>query len=137
MLHAAGWLEGGLVSSFDKFILDCEQLEAHQKLAQGIDLSENGQAMDAIAEVGPGGHYLGCDHTQRNFQSAFFVARTADNNSFEQWEVDGKKEAPMRANETAKKWLDNYQAPALDVAIDEALRDYIKVRKDSEPDAFS
>ena len=61
MLHAAGWLEGGLVSSFDKFILDCEQLEAQQRIAQGIDLSENGQAMDAIAEVGPGGHYLGCD----------------------------------------------------------------------------
>ena len=137
MLHAAGWLEGGLVSSFDKFILDCEQLEAQQRIAQGIDLSENGQAMDAIAEVGPGGHYLGCDHTQRNFQTAFFVARTADNNSFEQWEVDGKKEAPMRANETAKTWLDNYQAPVLDVAIDEALREFIQKKKDSEPDAFS
>ena len=137
MLHAAGWLEGGLVSSFDKFILDCEQLEAHQKIAAGIDLSENGQAMDAIREVGPGGHYLGCDHTQRNFQSAFFVARTADNNSFEQWEIEGAKTAPMRANDTAKTWLENYTAPQLDVSIEEELKDFISRKKDSMPDAFT
>ena len=137
MLHAAGWLEGGLVSSFDKFILDCEQLEAHQIIAKGIDLSENGQAMDAIREVGPGGHYLGCEHTQKNFQSAFFVARTADNNSFEQWEIDGEKTAPARANNIAKSWLDNYQAPALDPSIDEALNDYVKQKKESMPDAFT
>ncbi len=137
MLHSAGWLEGGLVSSFDKFILDCEQLEAQQKFARGIDMSENGQAMDAIGEVGPGGHYLGCEHTQRNFKSAFFVARTADNNSFEQWEVDGKKEAPVRANETARYWLENYQAPALDLSTDEALKDFITRKKNSMPDAFT
>jgi len=137
MLHAAGWLEGGLVSSFDKFILDCEQLEAQQIIASGIDMSENGQAMDAIKEVGPGGHYLGCEHTQKNFQSAFFVARTADNNSFEQWEIDGGKRAPQRANNIARTWLDNYQAPALDRAVDEALVDYITRKKDSMPDAFT
>jgi trimethylamine--corrinoid protein Co-methyltransferase len=137
MLHAAGWLEGGLVSSFDKFILDCEQLEAHQKIAEGIDVSENGQAMGAIRQVGPGGHYLGCDHTQKNFQSAFFVARTADNNSFEQWEIDGAKQSPQRANEIAKTWLDNYRAPELDVAIDEALNEYVTRKKDSMPDAFT
>ncbi|MCP4073041.1 MAG: trimethylamine methyltransferase family protein [Hyphomicrobiales bacterium] len=137
MLHSAGWLEGGLVSSFDKFILDCEQLEAHQKIAEGIDVSENGQAMDAIREVGPGGHYLGCAHTQKNFQSAFFVARTADNNSFEQWEVEGSKTSSLRANETAKVWLDSYQAPSLDMALDEELKDFIARKKDSMPDAFT
>ncbi len=137
MLHAAGWLEGGLVSSFDKFILDCEQLEAQQRIAAGIDMSENAQAMDAIEEVGPGGHYLGCKHTQENFKSAFFVARTADNNSFEQWQVDGEKTAPMRANETAKKWLDNYQAPSLDAAIDEELKEFISKKKNSMRDAFT
>ena len=137
MLHAAGWLEGGLVSSFDKFILDCEQLEAHQIIASGIDISENGQAMDAIRQVGPGGHYLGCDHTQKNFQSAFFVARTADNNSFEQWEIDGAKPAPLRANGIAKTWLENYQAPPLDRSTDEALIDFVGRKKDSMPDAFT
>jgi len=74
MLHAAGWLEGGLVSSYDKFIMDCDQLAAQQKMAAGVDMSENGQAMDAIREVGPGSHYLGCEHTQANFETAFFAS---------------------------------------------------------------
>lgn len=137
MLHAAGWLEGGLVSSFDKFILDCEQLEAHQKFAEGIDMSENAQAMGAIEEVGPGGHYLGCAHTRENFQSAFFVSRSADNNSFEQWELDGSKQAPERANGIARQWLDNYQAPELDAGIEESLTSYIAKKKESMPDAFT
>ena len=67
MLHAAGWLEGGLVSSYEKLVLDADQLGMMQVFAGGIDLSENGQAMDAIREVGPGKHFLGCAHTQANF----------------------------------------------------------------------
>ncbi|MEZ5870540.1 MAG: trimethylamine methyltransferase family protein [Nitratireductor sp.] len=137
MLHAAGWLEGGLVSSFEKFIMDCDQLAAHQKLAGGVDMSENGQAMSAIREVGPGSHYLGCAHTRENFQTAFHVSNVADNNSFEQWEVEGSKRTEERANQIARSWLDNYQAPHLDPAIDEALKDFIKQKKDSMPDAFT
>ncbi|MEZ5789768.1 MAG: trimethylamine methyltransferase family protein [Nitratireductor sp.] len=137
MLHAAGWLEGGLVSAFDKFIMDCDQLAAHQKMAGGIDMSENGQAMSAIREVGPGSHYLGCTHTRENFQSAFHVSNVADNNSFEQWEVEGGKRTEERANQIARSWLDNYQAPDLDPALDEALKDFIKQKKDSMPDAFT
>ena len=72
MLHACGWLEGGLVSCYEKFVLDADQLGVLHALAEGIDLSENGQAMDAIREVGPGGHYLGCAHTQANFKDAFW-----------------------------------------------------------------
>ncbi len=75
MLHACGWLEGGLVSSYEKFVLDADQLGVLHSLAEGIDLSENGQAMDAMREVGPGGHFLGCAHTQANFKNAFW--RTA------------------------------------------------------------
>ncbi len=67
MLHAAGWLEGGLVSSYEKLVLDADQLGMMRVFAEGIDLSENGQAMDAIREVGPGKHFLGCAHTQANF----------------------------------------------------------------------
>ncbi len=137
MLHSAGWLEGGLVSSYEKFILDCEQLEAHQKFAAGVDVSENGQALSAIEEVGPGGHYLGCAHTQANFQTAFFTTRSADNNSFEQWEIDGAKRSPQRANEIARAWLASYEPPALDAAIDEALTDFIAKKKESMPDAFT
>ena len=85
MLHACGWLEGGLVSSYEKFVLDADQLGAFHSLAAGIDLSENGQAMDAIAEVGPGGHYLGCEHTHGNFKTAFWRSDVLDYQPFETW----------------------------------------------------
>ena len=137
MLHAAGWLEGGLVSSFEKFIMDCDQLAAAQKFAGGIDMSENGQAMSAIREVGPGSHYLGCAHTQSNFETAFFSSNVADNNSFEQWEVEGSLKTEQRANKVARSWLDSYQAPALDEAKDEALISFIREKKESMPDAFT
>lgn len=137
MLHAAGWLEGGLVSSFEKFIMDCDQLAGAQKFAGGVDLSDNGQAMGAIREVGPGGHYLGCDHTQANFKDAFHVSNVADNNSFEQWEIEGGKRTEERANKVARDWLDNYSPPAMDEGVDEALKDFIKNKKESMPDAFA
>lgn len=137
MLHAAGWLEGGLVSSFEKFIMDCDQLAAQQKMASGIDMSENGQAMSAIREVGPGNHYLGCEHTQSNFETAFFASTVSDNNSFEQWEVEGSLRHEQRANKIARNWLENYEAPFLDPEIDEKLKAFIKNKKDSMPDAFS
>ena len=137
VLHAAGWLEGGLVSSYEKFMMDIDQLGMAQKLAEGVDLSENGQAMDAIREVGPGSHYLGCTHTQANFQTAFYRSNIADNNSFEQWQAEGEKPAHQRANELARKWLDTYEAPFLDPSIDEALRAFVRQKKESMPDAFT
>ncbi|MFK5979248.1 MAG: trimethylamine methyltransferase family protein [Rhizobiaceae bacterium] len=137
MLHAAGWLEGGLVSSYEKFILDVDQLEAAQKFAAGIDLTENGQAMSAIREVGPGNHYLGCEHTLANFETAFFTSRVADNNSYEQWLSEGEKSNEQRANMVARQWLDSYVQPDLDPAIDEALLEFIAKKKESMPDAFA
>ena len=136
MLHAAGWLEGGLVSSYEKFVMDGDQLGMMQLLAGGVDLSENGQAMDAVREVGPGSHYLGCAHTQANFQTAFYRSSIADNNSYEQWEEDGAKDACMRANALYKKMLAEYEAPPLDPAIDESLTAFITQKKDSMPDAL-
>jgi len=136
-LHAAGWLEGGLVSSYEKFMIDQDQLGMMQKMAEGVDLSENAQALDAIREVGPGSHYLGCAHTQANFQTAFYRSALADNNSFEQWEVEGEKRIEQRANALCKSWLESYEAPALDPAIDEALLAFINQKKDSMPDAFT
>ena len=137
VLHAAGWLEGGLASCYEKFMMDIDQLGMTQKLAEGVDLSENGQAMDAIRQVGPGSHYLGCDHTQANFQTAFYRSAIADNNSYEQWVVEGEKTAPQRANELARRWLENYEAPPLDPGIDDGLKDFIAKKKDSMPDAFT
>jgi len=137
MLHAAGWLEGGLVSSYEKFVMDCDQLAAQQKMAAGVDVTEHGQAMDAIRQVGPGSHYLGCDHTQANFKTAFFRSTVADNNSFEQWEIEGAKSAPERANQTARKWIAEHVAPELDPARAEALDAYVARKKESMPDAFT
>ena len=136
-LHSAGWLEGGLVSSYEKFIIDADQCAMMQKFAQGIDLSENGQALDAIREVGPGSHFLGCAHTQANFETAFFRSNIADNNSFEQWESEGGKDAAQRANAIFKRQLAEYQAPEIDPAVDEALNAFIASKKDSMPDAFT
>ncbi len=139
VLHAAGWLEGGLVSSYEKFVMDCDQLAAQQKMAAGVDVSENGQALGAIREVIESGstHYLGCEHTQANFQTAFYKSSIADNNAFEQWEVEGSKSAPQRANEIARKWIAEHEAPAMDPGIREALDGFVAQKKESMPDAFT
>ena len=137
VLHGAGWLEGGLVSSYEKFVMDADQLGMMQVLAGGYDLSENGQAMDAIREVGPGQHFLGCAHTQANFETAFYRSTVADNNSFEQWQAEGALDTASRANGIWKKMLADYEAPPLDPAIDEALTEFVEKKKASMPDAFA
>jgi trimethylamine--corrinoid protein Co-methyltransferase len=137
VLHGAGWLEGGLVSSYEKFVMDADQLGNLQVLCGGYDLSENGQALDAIREVGPGQHFLGCAHTQANFETAFYRSTVSDNNSFEQWAAEGSLDTAQRANVLWKKMLADYQAPPLDPAIDEALQEFVAKKKASMPDAFS
>ncbi len=136
MLHGAGWLEGGLTASYEKFVMDCDQLGMMAVLAQGIDLSSDGQALDAVREVGPGGHYLGCAHTQANFETAFYRSSIADNNSFEQWESEGALDASSRANKIWKGMLARYEAPPLDPAIDEALTEFMARRKSEIPDTI-
>ncbi len=135
VLHAAGWLEGGLASSYEKLIMDADQLGMMQVFANGVDLSENAQALSAVREVGPGAHYLGCDHTQNNFKTAFYRSNIADNNSFEQWEMEGSMDAVQRANKIWKQMLNEYQAPELDPATDEAILAYIHQRKSSFADS--
>ena len=134
-LHTAGWQEGGLVMGYEKFVMDADNAGMMETLLKGVDLSENGQAMDAIKEVGPGNHFLGCAHTQANFKTAFYRSPLADNNSFEQWESEGSKSQEQRANAHWKKMLSEYQAPELDPAIDQALLDYMEQRKASFPDS--
>ena len=90
VLHAAGWLEGGLTMGYEKFVMDLDQCGMMAAMAKGVDLSPNGQAVDAIIENGPGQHFLGTAHTLANFESAFFRSSIADNNSFEQWEIEGR-----------------------------------------------
>jgi trimethylamine---corrinoid protein Co-methyltransferase len=135
VLHVAGWLEGGLSMGYEKFVMDVDQAGMMHTLLEGVDLSDNGQAMDALREVGPGKHFLGCAHTQANFETAFYRSPLADNNSFEQWEAEGAKDMAQRANALWKKQLAEYDAPPLDPGVDEALQDYMNRRKASFPDS--
>ena len=93
--------------------------------------------MSALREVGPGSHFLGCAHTQANFETAFYRSSVADNNSFEQWQAEGSQDTAQKANTLWKKWLADYEAPVIDPAIDEALQAFISDKKSSMPDAFT
>ena len=135
MLHAAGWLEGGLVMGYEKFVMDADQAAMLGIFLSGVDTSENAQGLDAIREVGPGSHFLGSAHTLENFETAFYRSTIADNNSFEQWTSEGSLDASRRANRLWKRMLDEYQAPDLDAGVDESLREYIEKRKAALPDA--
>ena len=136
MLHAAGWLEGGLVASLEKFVMDADQLGILHKLAKGVDMSENAQAMDAIREVGPGGHYLGCAHTQANFKDAFWRTNLLDYKPYETWSEEGQKDTVALANERVATLLSQYQQPDMDPAVLDALKAYVAGKKAVAPEAF-
>ena len=129
VLHAAGWLENGLVAGYEKFVLDCEILGMLHTWARGIDLSDEALAFDAIAEVPPGGHYLGTQHTLRHFRDAFYRAELFDYNSAEQWEINGSEDSYQRANAKVKQLLASYTPPPIDPALDDALREFMTTRK--------
>ena len=135
VLHTAGWLEGGLTMGYEKFVLDADQAGAWHAFAKGVDLSPNGQALDAIISNGPGQHYLGSAHTLANFKTAFWRSELADNNSFEQWELEGSLDAAQRANAAWKQALAGYQPPPIDEAVDQELREWVERRKASFPDS--
>ena len=134
VLHAAGWMEGGLAVGYEKFMMDADQLGMMIKFAQGLDTSPNGQAIDAMRIHTPGEHFLGTAHTLENFESAFYRSSIADNESFEKWEEEGSLTAADRANRAWKEALASYEAPPIDDAIDEELRDFVARRKAEMPD---
>jgi trimethylamine--corrinoid protein Co-methyltransferase len=136
MLHACGWLEGGLVSSYEKFVMDADQLGTLHHLAQGIHMDTNGQAMDALREVGPGGHFLGCEHTQSNFKTAFWRSDLFDYKPFETWAEEGARDTQTLAAERVKKMLGDYVQPALDEGKQEELDEFVATRKAAMPDMF-
>ena len=136
MLHSCGWLEGGLVASFEKFVMDADHLGTLQKMGLGVSADENGQAMDAIREVGPSGHYLGCDHTQKNFKSAFWRSNLFDYKPFETWYEEGARDTYTLAAERVAHQLASYRQPPLDPEILAALEKYVADKKAAMPDAF-
>ena len=135
MLHTAGWLEGGLAMGYEKFVMDCDQAAMMAVYARGVDMSDNGQALDAMREVGPGQHFLGCAHTQANFKSAFYRSTIADNNSYEQWTEDGRLDAEARAGKIYRDMLATYIPPELDPDIDARLIAFMEEKKASFPDS--
>ncbi len=135
VLHAAGWLEGGLTMGYEKFVLDNDQCGMWHEFAKGVDVSDNGQALDALLTNGPGQHYLGHEHTLANFETAFYRSPVSDNSSFEQWEAEGATEAAQRATPIWKKTLDEYEPPQIDDAVDEELKEWIERKKASFPDS--
>ena len=124
-LHTAGWLEGGLAIGYEKFILDEDQASMASAYLEGVDTSENGYALDAMLAGGPGQHFLGSPHTLANFETAFWRSALSNNDSFEQWELDGALDAPARANRAWKRRLAEYEQPALDDGVHDELVDWI------------
>ncbi len=128
-LHAAGWLESGLSACFAKFTMDADQLIVLQRLAGALDLSDDAFAASATNEVGPGGHFFGSNHTLQHYRDIFFSPETADQTTYEDWQENGSVDACVRASQLAAARLESYQAPSLDEATDDALREFIARRK--------
>ena len=127
--HAAGWLEGGLTASFEKLIIDAEMLQMMAEYLRPIAFSDDELALDAIAEVGPGGHHFGTAHTLQRYESAFYAPIISSRDNFERWQEAGSVDAATRANAIWKQLLKDYEQPKLDPAIEEALVDYVEQRK--------
>jgi len=136
VLHAAGWLEGGLCTGYEKLVLDADRLGGYQVLLSGMPMDDNAFARDAYEEVEPSGHFLGCAHTLRNYETAYYDAVMSDSENVESWEERGAKDAQQRAFERWQQMLQDYEAPPIDPAVDEALRDFVARRKRELPDAW-
>ncbi|MFN3845758.1 MAG: trimethylamine methyltransferase family protein [Paracoccaceae bacterium] len=136
ILHSAGFLDGLLSMSYEKFMLDDDLCGALHSYLDGVQIDDNTLAVDAFAEVGPGNHFFGCAHTMANYQTAFWDSSLADNEPFEKWEAAGGLDAATRANRAWKKRLAEFEAPALDDGIRDGLRDFIAKHKESTPDAW-
>jgi trimethylamine--corrinoid protein Co-methyltransferase len=135
--HVAGWLEAGLCCGYSKFVTDAEQLVGWYKYAGGLRFDDFKEAMAAVREVGPAGHFLGTAHTLENFEKAFFMPSLMDFNSFEQWSAEGAKDHDTRGRDKAKAMLAGYQSPAMDEAVAEGLRDFIAKRERELPNTVN
>ena len=127
--HAAGWLEGGLCASYEKFILDCETLQQMMAYLRPVPATEADIAVDAIREVGPTGHFFGAEHTRERYRTAFYEPFLSDWSNFESWQERGSIDATWRANATWKKILAEFEPPPLDQARREELAAFVERRK--------
>lgn len=128
--HAAGWLEGGLTASFEKLIVDAEMLQMLVEWMKPIAVDDDELALDAIAEVPPGGHHFGTAHTLARYEKAFYSPLVSDRRNFESWQEAGSRDAAARANALWKKLIAEYTKPPIDPATEEALAAYVARRKE-------
>lgn len=135
--HVAGWLEAGLTCGYSKFVTDAEQLVGWYKYAGGLKFDDFKEAMAAVREVGPAGHFLGTAHTLEHFEKAFFIPSIMDFNSFEQWSAEGAKDHDTRGRDKARAMLAAYEEPKLEVGIAEGLKDFIARREEQLPNNVS
>ena len=136
VLHAAGWLESALLASYEKFIIDVEALRMFEWiLTRGLPVDEEGMAMDALREVGPGGHFLGAEHTLRNYRTGFYRPWISSTENYDRWNRFGARTADVVAAEKWKQVLAEYPDPGIDPGIDEALKEFMtRRRKEIGPD---
>jgi trimethylamine--corrinoid protein Co-methyltransferase len=136
ILHAAGFLDGLLSMSYEKFMLDADLCGSLHTYLDGVKIDDDQLAVAAFAEVGPGNHFFGCDHTMRHYETAFWDSDLSDNEPFEKWEAAGSEDAATRANRLWKRRLAEYEAPPLDPGTREALHDYVARKKAGVADAW-
>jgi trimethylamine--corrinoid protein Co-methyltransferase len=129
IMHSAGWMEGGLTASFEKFIVDVDMLQMVAELLTPLDVSPAGLGLDAVRDVGPGGHYFGTAHTLERFETAFYSPIVSDWRNFETWEQAGSPTAMQKANAVWQKELAAYERPPMDAAIEEELDAFVARRK--------
>ncbi len=136
VLHAAGWLEGGLATGYEKLVLDADRLGAYETVLRGFATDDDALGRDAYSDVEPGAHFLGSAHTLSHYRTAFYEAPLSDSNSVEQWEEQGGKDAARRAYDRWNQLLHDYAPPPMDPAVRESLDDYVARRKRELPDAW-
>jgi len=136
VLHAAGWLEGGLATGYEKMVLDADRLGAYEVMLRGLRTDAEQLGANAYDDVEPGGHFLGSAHTLAHYSNAFYEANLSDCNSVEQWEEQGSQDAQRRAYQRWNTLLKEYEVPPIDSARREALEDYVARRKSALPDAW-
>lgn len=136
ILHSAGFLDGLLSMSYEKFMLDADLCGALHSYLDGIKVDDNELALDAFKEVGPGNHFFGCAHTMANYETAFWDSDLADNEPFEKWELAGSTDAATRANGLWKKRLAEFEAPAMDAGIRQGLEEFVAAKKAETKDMW-
>jgi trimethylamine--corrinoid protein Co-methyltransferase len=136
VLHAAGWLEGGLTMGYEKFVMDLDHCGMMHRALAGLTIDDNTLGSEAYRQAGPGENFFGIAHTLANFETANYVSDLADTTSFEQWTENGREDMAQRANRRWKEMLAQYEAPAMDPAVDEALLDFMGRKKRAAADRW-